>query len=391
MKGYFSQLAQSTGLNFEPGGRTAPGSSATAPTVSSPPESRAEMAPPHIESVTLSTTSPLTAPEVFEETHDKVAAITQPGAIVSMIDEGAAVNRPVDDSDTTAYDASRSQRKNEPAPIDSSEIYPRFTFEEFHTRISNSEPIASEPRSSIAQERSSTGRQGTIQFSEGSLNQAQNSSADSAPGITTDTSIEISPLNSPEESDIRVRYSDAKTSLARASFAVEPSPANKQETVEFSEASSPAARGSAATELLQRVEELEDQSAASANRADAQDHLLEAMVRDYLKEVRAWTAATPAIDGRTPEQDEWAQALREHRDVLTFGQESGAASSARDDRAEEPEVQDVSLSIGNISIVIEEPKKDAPAPTAVTPAAERSHERTGREPASLSRYYLRTW
>lgn len=110
-----------------------------------------------------------------------------------------------------------------------------------------------------------------------------------------------------------------------------------------------------------------------------------------MKEVRAWVAATPTIDESASQQDDRAEALQERRDVLAFEHETNAASFARNDRTEEPRVQDVSLSIGNISIVIEEPKKDVSIPAAAPPSVERSQERTGSEPTSLSRYYLRTW
>ena len=51
----------------------------------------------------------------------------------------------------------------------------------------------------------------------------------------------------------------------------------------------------------------------------------------------------------------------------------------------------MNLSIGTISIVIEEPKPAAATVIAPTPAAHAPQPQTQHEPISLSRYYLRSW
>jgi hypothetical protein len=63
----------------------------------------------------------------------------------------------------------------------------------------------------------------------------------------------------------------------------------------------------------------------------------------------------------------------------------------RPGRPEALEVQDLNLSIGTISIVIEEPKQTASAALPAPPRVERSPERPASEPTRLSRYYLGRW
>jgi hypothetical protein len=58
-------------------------------------------------------------------------------------------------------------------------------------------------------------------------------------------------------------------------------------------------------------------------------------------------------------------------------------------RAAAPEQQDLTLSIGTIKIVVEEPRAQAAAPAP--PATTETFERTNTAPADLSRYYINRW
>ena len=60
-------------------------------------------------------------------------------------------------------------------------------------------------------------------------------------------------------------------------------------------------------------------------------------------------------------------------------------------RPEGLEVQDLSLSIGTISIVIEEPAQTVPAAIPAPPRADGLPEPPASQPTRLSRYYLRPW
>jgi hypothetical protein len=75
------------------------------------------------------------------------------------------------------------------------------------------------------------------------------------------------------------------------------------------------------------------------------------------------------------------------------GLERGATAAAPVPRhdAEEPELQDLSLSIGTISIVIEEPRKEVQIQQAPPANPKRVLDRTTNESTDLSRYYLRSW
>jgi len=106
-----------------------------------------------------------------------------------------------------------------------------------------------------------------------------------------------------------------------------------------------------------------------------------------LKEVIAWVTANPT----NVEEEPLPEILIASRSV------SGEAPAAQLDslstqptRAQAPEIQDFSLSIGNISIVIDEPKQDAPTLPTPPPTIERLPEVANR-PTDLSRYYLDRW
>jgi hypothetical protein len=137
-------------------------------------------------------------------------------------------------------------------------------------------------------------------------------------------------------------------------------------------------------ELVRPVTEAAHPAPASGKRSEQ-----EAAIHNYMKEVRAWVAASPTDEG-TLEQDDWSNVRAELGNVFSFEPETNAASDSGHELSADPGVNDLSLFIGNISIVIEEPQKTAPPP-ATPPPTERSPVETASEPTSLSRYYLRPW
>jgi hypothetical protein len=113
------------------------------------------------------------------------------------------------------------------------------------------------------------------------------------------------------------------------------------------------------------------------------------LVRQYLREVRAWVEASPEPEDVLPE---WAGEAEESPPGRRAGESRAAEASVslEPPPARAPEVQDVSLSIGSISIVVEgtqqqqipvtpPPQQQAPAGAHGAPAA----------PVDLSRYYIR--
>ncbi len=108
-------------------------------------------------------------------------------------------------------------------------------------------------------------------------------------------------------------------------------------------------------------------------------------VQRYLQEVRAWVATSPEADFiESPETHDTDDAAQ-HRDALVVTPARESIVS-RADRGQTIDVQEFSLSIGNISVVIEEPR-----PPVVTPPPVERTSAPEPVPMALSRYYLRRW
>jgi hypothetical protein len=123
-------------------------------------------------------------------------------------------------------------------------------------------------------------------------------------------------------------------------------------------------------------------------------------VHNYLKEVRAWVSAPPEPDRqelewqrdaeRLPAPHRAERPLASHNDAVDLEREIQPAHG-RAARSETLEVQDLNLSIGTISIIIEEPKQIAPTAHQPSVRVDSSRERPASEPTRLSRYYLGRW
>jgi hypothetical protein len=113
-------------------------------------------------------------------------------------------------------------------------------------------------------------------------------------------------------------------------------------------------------------------------------------LQHYLSEIRAWmTSDSETITTETDERLALEPGSKHHSEESTRTREMSTSSPVS---AKQPEQQDLSLSIGTISIVIEEPNPPAAAsPLPAPPAVGSTTHETAREPTSLSRYYLRTW
>jgi hypothetical protein len=117
----------------------------------------------------------------------------------------------------------------------------------------------------------------------------------------------------------------------------------------------------------------------------------ERVVHDYLKEVRAWVAAPPEFDPQRLERERDAErSLAGHGELVAIEPEV-QLTAPQPDRRGALELQDLSLSIGTISIVIEEPKQTAAVALPPPPRGDSSPERPASEPTRLSRYYLGLW
>jgi hypothetical protein len=124
------------------------------------------------------------------------------------------------------------------------------------------------------------------------------------------------------------------------------------------------------------------------------------MVHNYLKEVKAWVSAPPQLDQRQLEWQRDAEGLPAphgaEQSLATQGdafalERAVQPAALRPTRPETLEAQDLNLSIGTISIVVEAPKQIAPAVLQAPARVDGPRERAASEPTRLSRYYLGRW
>jgi hypothetical protein len=395
MKGYFSRLAQHTGLNFDPGVNGALNGLSSESATYAARESREEIAPLHGEATTFSeeiaplygeatTFSDSPAPVTKDESFDNAAAPAPDKAS----QESALLSRSLDASNTTTNSASFSNSNatnfQDPEPSPAPERLQLDPSAESHNFTITESEVMPQTQAAVARPRSGV-RQIIPLAQEPGLE--QDNLAPGAPRATLDTLIEISPPTTSEESQIRFEYYDPGTSQPRIQLR-EPSPAPRM--VEFLEEHSPATRTESIPEFAghDQIQRDRNQVGGSAP-ASAKWSEQEAAVRNYMKEVRAWVATSPADEGPL-EQEDWSDVREQPGNVFALEDETNAVSVPRDELPADKGVQELSLSIGNISIVIEEPQKNLPA-LATPPSIERSHVETASEPTSLSRYYLRPW
>ena len=121
---------------------------------------------------------------------------------------------------------------------------------------------------------------------------------------------------------------------------------------------------------------------------------------NFLKEVRAWVSAPPELDQpelewhregeRSPAVLGAGQSVPAGRDV--FALEREAPTTAHHSNQSDPlDAQELNLSIGTISIVVEAPTQIAPSVPQAPPRVDSPRERSASEPTRLSRYYLERW
>jgi hypothetical protein len=138
-----------------------------------------------------------------------------------------------------------------------------------------------------------------------------------------------------------------------------------------------------------QVDRPTDVSAQPANDLNPRDPIgREILVRQYLREVREWVAAPPTLISDLPEKEVTQPNSQGQAESIASEREREPSQAAT--QATQPDVHETSLSIGSISVVIEDPK---PAATTIapTPSAPKTQPQTQPEPISLSRYYLQRW
>ena len=356
MKGYFSQLAYRTGLSFEPrGARSARNVAADAPTAAMH-EGRAKVEPLHTKEIALVTPSLGTPPNVAECGSESTDSLAPTGAISSTKNESLSLGRLASINEANSQPAELRNAKPEAVQAQSSatELPTQIFFEESHIRFTDSESKTAKPREQATEKQFDASEHEVVLFSD-----------------------EVSPgakKSAPPELFERVEKGESP--VAAGEFGRRELLQNRQTR----------GREAALQEKFQPTNAGEQSAPVLDERMEE-----EVIVRNYLKEVRAWVSATPAMDGRDVEQNNWSEVQQGNRTKFALEQEENLASFPRRDDTREPEVQDLNLSIGSISIVVEEPRKDVVAPPPAPRKAEISPTRTGSESTSLSRYYLRSW
>lgn len=339
MTGYLSQLARQTGLVFEPVTGIAARSVATA----SPVVQRPDNGPPHVEEISFTSAPTHDAPELRSDGLTSTATVFA-NSLMDRDDPAANTtdgwNR--EQMESRAADRSSSAKRGRAVSPDVASEDTRIVFTESESggRFAAEQSFAGVPRAVRPDDRSGTERQpGSPKPTEG-----------------IPESIE---LVESQFAALGPRAAGLRASQSEAKYSDQPQPTSVGE---------------------------------STDAARHEHGEREMIVRNYLKEVRAWVAAPTELDQSELERPRARERrAAEHKEVFALASEV-EPTVPRPGRPETSEVQDLNLSIGTISIVIEEPKQAAPAPFAAAPRVERAPERpAGPEPTRLSRYYLRRW
>lgn len=378
MKGYFSQLARQSGLRFQTG-RT---------TVAAPDNSAAGHAPARADA----SPSPAATPLHVEE----VAYISQPPSPASSLAADAGEMRA----------RANSQAKDEStAPATPAAAPHEATRDEPEPRRA-SQPVVIQqtpaPGSPAASQRGAEDSRAL------SAHQFAHEAAHEETHLrftTSEPSQSTSESALPSERTRAQELSDVFTSTVNAqrSEDVAPHVVEQVRTVEdlphVESSSLVLINAPAAVERqgMQRRDEGAHRSISDASGSPVQsrEEQLERArsFQDYLREVREWVSATPEADERAAIVEAEPQVVEtDRRGVRTIAQTLEAARQNFAEREREREVQELNLSIGSISIVVEQPTQI----TQPLPAAQPTPERTASERAEsgstdLSRFYLRSW
>ena len=114
----------------------------------------------------------------------------------------------------------------------------------------------------------------------------------------------------------------------------------------------------------------------------------QSIVRNYLNEVSEWIS-TPAMAAE--ETASLPKAASAESATASMSESRHPNASLPNELRDAPEQRDLSLSIGTIKIVIEEPRTSTAAVPAPAPPPEGVRSTTTKTPTDLSRYYLNRW
>jgi hypothetical protein len=344
MKGYFGQLARRTGLSFRKETAAASGRSSTGPGGAAEVKTSAAVAPIHVEEVVFTASSPAVDSDV--------SLSRASGTLADGGNQFTSVAAP--------NEASASPRETVSADANENTSVSKVETAHHTAEIPDaglSQPVQHEARVRVVASEPETARPATehVFFDERPFDQSARTVSAEPESITEETSIVISPAEEPRQP--------------------------RDETRDFS----------ISHHEVQHVEivtprESRPVTPANANMADAREREPRRIFQDQLKEVIAWITSPPEEVEQTT--FEVIEAPHETNTVVVREREQGR-SAERPSKASEPHVNDLSLSIGTISIVVEEPKQDFPVSLTPAPTTHTSPQPVAPEPTRLSRYYLR--
>jgi hypothetical protein len=344
MKGYFGQLARRTGLSIGNQTAAARGSS-TEPSVAAAAKTSAPVAPIHVEEVVFTASSPDAGADVSTGRTSDLST----SADVMNLTAGLATPNEVYPSPRETVSAEANQNASvghaetahHTADIPDTAISQETAPHESRVRFVAAEPETAKPATE------------QVFFDERPF-------AESARTV----SVEPQPLTEEtvtvESGAVELRQPDYET---RAS-SVRP---HEVQSVEI-------------------VNQVDARPPKPANAPEAPEREPRRIFQDQLKEVIAWITSPPEeVEQSTFEVVE----MQHETSNVVIRERERPGSAERPSKASEPHVNDLSLSIGTISIVVEEPKQDFPVSIAPAPTTHTSPQPVAPEPTRLSRYYLR--
>jgi hypothetical protein len=351
MTGYFSQLAYHTGLTFEAAASNAASTFASEPVRSVPASESEPSGPPDVEEFTFTAASAPDANEGSSEGHPTLRVRDRSVA-------GTMEVRSPQQSESTAD----AHRQSSEATARQSDAAPGLFREESRIAFTDSPSATRNPRKLSAEN----------QFPAREL-----------PALLPDKSSGAERRSLPVES-VAIPYDAIEM--------VERQPARQDPPADGRQPQRPEAK------QAEQAKPVGDREVVDAVREQHVER--ETIVRNYLKEIRAWVSAPPELDQRELElprdsdrrlaRHDAERSVVGRSDVFALEREVLAATP-QPAQSESLEVQDLNLSIGTISIVIEEPKQIAHAAVPSPTGMESSPGSRASEPTRLSRYYLERW
>lgn len=344
MKGYFGQLARRTGLSIGNNAGAQGGRVSTEPGVAGGPKASAPVAPIHVEEVVFTASSPAvdsgvstnktSGTTVVSEDKNHAASAVTPNEVFASPQE--TVSPAADLSRNATGDQSKASRHTGDVPETSL----------FHETPPEARVRLVPPQSEIA-----TPTTEHVFFDERPFDQSRTVTAEHQPlteAVTVESSV----------TELR-----------------QPHDGTRDSSVSHHE-----------VQHVEIVNTIESPKPANTNVAGAPEREPRRIFQDQLKEVIAWITSPPEEVEQTT--FEVVEAQHDTSTVVVREREQQRPVD-RPTTNNEPHVNDLSLSIGTISIVVEEPKQDFPVPLTPAPTTHTSPQPVAPEPTRLSRYYLR--